>query len=257
MRAKGNTTKSDRNLRSFERIEVKVFGARTVQIFVPNRVGKRPPHQLPDRYVMRSHRVLANPEFKSSDKLAVGYRLKRVLKSLMLDFLFGGEAMEHQVDHGQADEGFADFGRTLEILRETTIAHEPPERALHDPSFRQHLEGTRPRLAAHDLQSATGKVSGRHHEFLRVPSVRPQVLQTGKMPRQSLQNRHRPRPIQHVCCVDHHRQVPPLRVHFHVVLAASDLLARVVPAADDPPFSDVLTVWLSRMAAPVWSRRRS
>ena len=50
--------------------------------------------------------------------------------------------------------------------------------------------------------------------------------------------------------MDHHRQHQAQRVYDDVPLAAVDLLARVVSTR--PPFSVVLTDWLSKIAAVGW-----
>jgi hypothetical protein len=47
--------------------------------------------------------------------------------------------------------------------------------------------------------------------------------------------------------MNHYRQQQSQGVHYDMALAARDLLARIV--ASGPPFSVVLTVWLSMMAA--------
>ena len=53
------------------------------------------------------------------------------------------QSLEHDADHGEADEGDDGSGMALEVAGEAPVAADPGEGSLHDPPFRQDDEAVR------------------------------------------------------------------------------------------------------------------
>ena len=152
--------------------------------------------------------------------------------------------MNHQVYHSDMDHAFTAFRQCLVVFGQSAVLAEPREGALHDPSLGQHDKTVR-RAAFHDLDRAAKPTTGPVYELARIAAVREDQLQSAK-PRTQFPNEE----LGPVSVLDirgmngqHHDQSQ--RVDDHMTLAAKDFLARVVSPI--PPFSAVLTDWLSRM----------
>ena len=50
------------------------------------------------------------------------------------------QVLEHTVDRGEIDQGFADLGQLLVVFAEAPVATEPAQGSLHDPATRQDEE---------------------------------------------------------------------------------------------------------------------
>ena len=50
------------------------------------------------------------------------------------------QSTNHEADHGDGDDGLAGGRKVFVVLAETTMASEPPESALNDPTPRKDLE---------------------------------------------------------------------------------------------------------------------
>ena len=77
-------------------------------------------------------------------------------------------------------------------------------------------------------------------EFARVPSIRPDALQSREAGDQRRQDRFGPVAVLDPCRVHHHHQKPSEDIDHDMALASADALTAVIAAA--PPFSVVLTV---------------
>lgn len=55
--------------------------------------------------------------------------------------IYPGQASEHDADHGETDEGNDGAGVSLEVAGEPSVARDPGEGALDDPSLGQNDEG--------------------------------------------------------------------------------------------------------------------
>ena len=153
------------------------------------------------------------------------------------------------MDRRDQDPAAAARGLGLVIRPQTPVPHEPGQRPLHDPAFRQHQERALARQLGHD------------HELERVV-VKRDLLEPAPIgcvgeDREQLGEARLGHLLQNLVCAiavlhagsrDPHGQDQSERVREEVSLASGDLLARVVSPAP-PLFSATRTLWLSRMAA--------
>ena len=80
-----------------------------------------------------------------------------------------------------------------------------------------------------------------------IASIGPDQPHAGKPPYQFIDDQLRPIPILDIGRMHHHRQQQPHGIYYDMSLSTVDLLASVI--ATRPPFSVVLTDWLSIIAA--------
>ena len=138
------------------------------------------------------------------------------------------------------------FRQFLVVLAEPPAPAEPGQRAFYHPPAGQHLELVAVRASAHHLQQpAPGGPSPRYQPS-GVGCVSPDYSETGEASQQFGQHQPGPVTVLNVGCVNHHGQEEPGGIHYDVALASRHPLARVI--APGPPFSVVLTDWLSMMA---------
>src|SRR3990172_8251785 len=98
-----------------------------------------------------------------------------------------------------------------------------------------------------DAQDPAAKSLGPLDQLARIPRVRPDQLEAVETLLELGQHQLRPVPILNISRVHHYRQQQPQGIHHQMAFASGHFLARVV--APKPPFSVVLTVWLSMIAA--------
>ena len=152
--------------------------------------------------------------------------------------------MNHQVYHGYLDHAFAACWQCLVVFRQSTVLPEPREGAFHDPSFRQHDESVQFR-ALDDLHRAKMPATGPVHELARIAAVGKDQSQSAKTTAQLLYDKSAAVAVLDIGWMNNQRHDQPERIDEDVPLTPGYLLARVV--ATIPPFSAVLTDWLSRM----------
>lgn len=90
-------------------------------------------------------------------------------------------------------------------------------------------------------------MTGPVDELTCISAISPDPAQAGEATFQERQDQAGAIPVLDVRRMDDDSQDQPERVDDNVPLAAVDLLARVIAAR--PPFSVVLTLWLSTIAA--------
>jgi hypothetical protein len=162
------------------------------------------------------------------------------------------------MDHGQVDHGFAAFRQRLVVLAQPTIAPEPSKGSLDDPTLGQNPKARHIIAAFDDLQDPVSQFPCPVDQFPGVSPVGPDQLEARKLPDQLGQHQFGSVTILDMGGMHDHGQEQAQGVYDDVSLAPVDLLAGVVAAR--PPFSTVLTDWLSRMAAeglglrPSWTR---
>ena len=139
------------------------------------------------------------------------------------------------------------------VLGQSSAAAEPNECAFDDPAFGQRDEACGLTRSLDDLD-----VDARQNPFDRALELRPLVTAVGieldQERKGAEQARHQQRPavaVLDVGGVDDGVHQQALRIDEDVPLLALDLLARIVARRINrrPPFSALLTLWLSMIAA--------
>ena len=154
--------------------------------------------------------------------------------------------MDHQIDHGNTDHGLTGLGEGLVVFGQPSVFPQPGERPFDDPSLGQDDKPVGFR-SLDDLDDAAVPTGGPIDEASGIAAVGPDDLQATPARAQLLDQPLGAIPILDVGRVDDQCDDQPQRVDDHMTLAAKRFLARVVPAI--PPFSAVLTVWLSMIPA--------
>jgi hypothetical protein len=154
----------------------------------------------------------------------------------------------------------------LDVLGEPAAAVQPAEGALDDPPFRQHLEAGHTVGALDDLQlPAAEGAHGRRRGGPLVAAIGEDPLDEREQAARLPEDGQAAVAVLDIGRMDGGAQEQPERVDQDVPLAPLDLLARVVArrVGARPPFSALLTLWLSRIAAlglasrPARSRART
>ncbi len=176
--------------------------------------------------------------------------------------LFWSRPVEHQIDHREVDEVFSGLGEVLIVFAESAVTIEPGECPLDDPAPRQHLEAFGRVAATDDFELPSGELLDPLLQFPAVAAVGPELFQPRAFEPDLLDQLARPVAILHAGRMHHHARGQSQGIDDKVALTSFNLLASVVTATR-PPFSVVLTDWLSMMAAlgvasrPFHSRSRS
>ena len=133
------------------------------------------------------------------------------------------------------------------IFAQSTTPPQPAKGALHDPSARQHLKVVAVRRTLDDLQKPASEGACPLHKLSSITPISPNQLEPRKSPHQFRKHQLGPVSVLDVRSMDDNSQKQSQCVYDDMALASRDLLARIV--ATRPPFSVVLTDWLSMMAA--------
>jgi hypothetical protein len=154
--------------------------------------------------------------------------------------------MNHQVDHADQYPRLAALRQELIVLGQPPVPGQPAEGSLHNPA---PFQDDKPLVRALDDLDDPGKpIQCPGDELTGVAAVGPDQLQTRKQPGQPLERQPSAIAVLNVGGVDDNRQDQPQRVDDDVTLAPDYLFARVVAPAK-APFSTLLTLWLSMIAA--------
>jgi len=150
------------------------------------------------------------------------------------------------------NEGHLRAGEVLEVLSQAAAAAQPAKGSLNDPPLRDNHKALSLVGAFDDLQShLAGAFRGRGCFGAAVGAIGKQALQEHEHAPHALQKRQKAVPVLHIrwCHIQPEDQAQ--RVDDEVALLALDLLGRVIADRVDalPPFSALLTLWLSTIAA--------
>lgn len=156
------------------------------------------------------------------------------------------EAVQHEADGRQGDHCLGDFGEFLVILGQAPPAAEPAERSFDDPSPGQDDEAD-PGDAANDDQGQAEQKAGEQGCQAVVNAIGEHRLKPAVQRLDLAQQVRCAVGILDVGGVDDDAQQEAGGVDRDVAFAAPDLLGRIIAAR--PPFSVVLTLWVSMMAA--------
>ena len=152
--------------------------------------------------------------------------------------------MEHEVGHRNQDHSFTGFRPGLVVLGQSAVLAQPREGAFDDPALGQHDEAMR-FGTLDDLHKTPVPASRPVDKPPGIAAVGKDQLQSAKPRTQLLNDESAAVAVLKVGRMDDQSHDQTKRVDEDVTLAPAYLLARVVTAV--PPFSAVLTVWLSRM----------
>jgi hypothetical protein len=168
--------------------------------------------------------------------------------------------MQHQAGHRQVNECLRCGGEFLVVFRETSLASQPRKGPLDDPATRQHLKARRgrwwlrvsatPHPARRPLDHRDGPAERRFDPvFATSPITRidPQMGQTRQAAILSVEYQAGAIAVGDVGGMHDSAEDQALGVDQEVAFAPTQFLRPIIAAG--PPFSVVLTDWLSRMAA--------
>ncbi len=185
------------------------------------------------------------------------------------------QSLPEQARTGQIDPGFASSWEQFIILAQASLTIQPGKGAFDHPAPGEQLKASRIPLGVclfpQELLEQGRILTTRRHrsphtdhtpaqlaldplrKTLFVTLIRPEHLPMRKTTLKTLQQGRSPLRIRQRSSLDLHFQHKALRIHQHLALATFDLLASII--ASQPPFSVVLTDWLSRIAARGWASR--
>jgi hypothetical protein len=157
------------------------------------------------------------------------------------------------------DVGARGLAQVLVVPTHAAIASQPGEGALHHPASWSSLEpwtwwaiGS-PGWALDDLDGEPLGLLGPIAEAAAVASIGPEVVESGEVVSNAIDHESAAHPIRDVGRMDAGSQQQSGGIDQQMPLAPVYLLAAVV--ASDPPFSVVLTDWLSKIPALGWACR--
>jgi hypothetical protein len=139
-----------------------------------------------------------------------------------------GQASEHEADHGETDESRHGSRIALEIPGEPSVATDPSEGSLDNPSLGQDDE-TMQLIAPDDLKCpGAGLGNGRGGLGSLVAGISEDALDEGKeAARASVEDKRRAIAILYISGVDDDIQQEAERIDENMPLATRDLLARI------------------------------
>jgi len=139
-----------------------------------------------------------------------------------------GQASEHEADHGETDEGRHGSRITLEIAGEPSVAADPSEGSLDNPSLGQDDE-TMQLIALDDLKCpGAGLGDGCGGLGSLVAGISEDALDEGKeAARASIEDKRRAVAILYIGGVDDDIQQEAERIDENMPFSARDLLARI------------------------------
>src|SRR5262249_16659450 len=162
------------------------------------------------------------------------------------------EPLQHDADHGEADEGGDGSGVALEITCQAPETAEPSKRAFDDPALGQDFESDGGGAASNDLDRPAPGL-GRRSPCLRplIAAIAVDALnEREQTTRAAVEHQRHPVAILNVGGMHRHAQQEAERIDQNVALATADLLARIeaLRVERGPPFCAPLALWLSMIA---------
>ena len=127
---------------------------------------------------------------------------------------------------------------------------QPAEGSLHNPAAWKHIETLNLVGSLYNLQLervAGAQLGNPLNKFPGISPISPNELDAPKAVAYPVEQQFGAIPVLNIGRMDDNRYNQPQRVYQQVAFAAVDFLAGIISM--DPPFSVVLTDWLSRIAA--------
>ena len=151
------------------------------------------------------------------------------------------------MNHGDMNPVFSCYWQGFIVLAQPTTPTQPSKSAFYNPPTRQHVKPVAVRRPSDDLQQPATEGTSPMDQLPSVAPIGPDQLEPRVPSHQFAQHQFGSVAVLDVRSVDDNRQKQAKRINYQMALAARDLLARII--APRPPFSVVLTDWLSMMAA--------
>jgi hypothetical protein len=162
---------------------------------------------------------------------------------------FGGESAKHQTDHRNVNHGFTGLSQKLIVLGQSTLSAEPSEGSFHNPPSWKHMKtfliGSFDDLQIQRVELA--QLENPLNEFSGISTICPDEFEAHELLSDQVEQKLGAITILDVGCMNDHSKYQPQSVYEQVPLSAINLLASVISM--EPPFSVVLTDWLSMIAA--------
>ena len=143
----------------------------------------------------------------------------------------------------------------LVIFAQSPASSQPSQSTFNHPTTRQHLKTMTVFRTPHNLQNPATNCTCPIHQGSSIGRICPDQLKPGESPQELSQHKLGSITVLNVSSMDHNSQQQTYGVDYDVSLASFNLLTRIVAAW--PPFSVVLTDWLSMMPALGVSSRPS
>jgi hypothetical protein len=155
--------------------------------------------------------------------------------------------MEHELNHSHINKIFTAIPTSFIIFAQPTIPSQPSKGSLNHPTSRQHLKTFDILRAFYDLKDPTADTFYPVNQFASITSIRPNQIQTRKLPLDLLKDPLRSISVLDRSFVNHHSQNQSQSVYQDMPLSTRHLFPCIITSR--PPFSVVFTLWLSRIAA--------
>lgn len=170
-------------------------------------------------------------------QVAAGFVQGELERTLLLS-----QSANRKADHGDVDDGLAGSWQVFIVLAETTMASEPPESTLNDPTPRKDLEafdvvGSFDNLHVEPI--ALTQAADPLQELASVSTVCPDEPQPQERVPDQGQDKLGPVAVLNVGRMNDRDQHEPEDIYQQMALTPIDLLARIV--AMRAPLSVVLT----------------
>jgi len=149
--------------------------------------------------------------------------------------------------HGSIDRCLADLWELLIVLAQTAITSQPTKSAFNDPAAWEDDKARLIIAALNNFKRPTTGIFDPVDELSAVIAIGPDQLQPWEKTFERFQEQFRTGPILDVSGMNNGFQHQSYCIDQQMALAPIHILARVVAAWS--PFSVVLTLWLSMMAA--------
>ena len=151
------------------------------------------------------------------------------------------------MNHGDLNPSFSCLRQGFIVLAQPTTPPQPGQSAFDNPPARQHLELMAVWRPSDDLQQPATECTSPIDQLPSIAPIGPNQPEPRVFPYQFTQHQFGSVAVLDTGSVDDDRQKQAKGVNYYMALAPTNLLAGIIAAR--PPFSVVLTDWLSIIAA--------
>jgi len=155
--------------------------------------------------------------------------------------------MKHQIYHRNLNHRLAGFRQRFVVFAQASIFAQPSKRPLHHPTPRKDDKAGHIVAPFDNLQNPVSKLFYPFNQLAGIAAVGPNQLQPRTDTFQFRNDQLGAVPILNIRRMDDYRNQQTQRINHNMAFSARNLLAGIITAI--PPFSAVLTDWLSIIAA--------